>query len=767
MPATLTYPGVYIEELPSGVHTITGVSTSVTAFAGSAKRGSINKAVRILSFADYERRFGGLAIDSEMSYAVRQFFLNGGSEAWVVRLSKDPVAASHVLRNDVPQDVLEVTALDEGRTGNDIEIRVDHQTINPASTFSLTVSFASIDNPADNKTETFQNLSMNSDDPRYVEDIIGTQSVKGASELVKVKRLPSVGVLNSLSPGKSVSGQLGDVATLIDATHNRFRVAVDGLAPVALQINPATDLTGANASAHLGSLCTAIQRQVAASVPSFTCAPNATNDAIVMTSGTSGEKSTVRVLMGLGQDAAVGLKLGASNGGTETDAVAAIRPVEAPLQATLTSGVLTLAGVAGIPGSSKKSFQIQLDDFGTEVVTLPGAPPAAPGLQDQLADLATRVQTAVRGLKPNFPAYRDFTATVIGGNELQLASGTRGTGSSIKVALAPADTLANDLNLLANPPTQPTDVMLNGGVESPYTDAEAYSIFIADRSKREGIFALEEVDLFNLLCLPGVSDSGILADAMAYCVERRAFLIIDPPPTTDKPEEMLSLITGPKLPKEEHGTGAVYYPWIKIADPLKNGKLRTVAPSGTIAGLYARTDSTRGVWKAPAGTEAALVGVQGVAYSLTDLENGTLNPRGVNCLRIFPVFGPVAWGARTTRGDDQMTDQWKYVPVRRLALFLEESLYRGTKWIVFEPNDEPLWAQIRLNLGAFMQTLFRQGALQGSTPRDAYFVKCDKETTTQNDIDLGIVNIVVGFAPLKPAEFVVIKLQQIAGQIAV
>jgi phage tail sheath protein FI len=141
-----------------------------------------------------------------------------------------------------------------------------------------------------------------------------------------------------------------------------------------------------------------------------------------------------------------------------------------------------------------------------------------------------------------------------------------------------------------------------------------------------------------------------------------------------------------------------------------------------------------------------------------------LNPLGVNCLRSFPVNGRVVWGSRTLAGADQLASEWKYVPVRRTALFIEESLYRGTQWVVFEPNDEPLWAQIRMNVGAFMQNLFRQGAFQGSTPREAYFVKCDSETTTQNDIDNGIVNIIVGFAPLKPAEFVVIKLQQIAGQ---
>jgi uncharacterized protein len=240
-------------------------------------------------------------------------------------------------------------------------------------------------------------------------------------------------------------------------------------------------------------------------------------------------------------------------------------------------------------------------------------------------------------------------------------------------------------------------------------------------------------------------------------------MIVDAPKTAKTPSDMSTTISGTALPKTDHA--AVYYPWVKIPDPLKSGRLRTSAPSGTIAGVYARTDSNRGVWKAPAGMDASLAGVQAVEYLLTDPENGTLNPLGVNCLRVFPVFGAVAWGSRTLRGADAMSSEYKQTPIRRLALYIEESLYRGTKWVVFEPNDEPLWAQIRLNLGAFMHDLFRHGAFQGTTPQQAYFVKCDKETTTQSDINLGVVNIVVGFAPLKPAEFVIIQIQQIAGQV--
>ena len=153
-------------------------------------------------------------------------------------------------------------------------------------------------------------------------------------------------------------------------------------------------------------------------------------------------------------------------------------------------------------------------------------------------------------------------------------------------------------------------------------------------------------------------------------------------------------------------------------------------------------------------------------FNLTDLENGDLNIQAINCLREFKIYGDVVWGARTLQGNDQAGSEWKYIPIRRLALYIESSLYDGTQWVVFEPNDEPLWGQIRLNVGAFMKGLFLQGAFQGSSPAQAYFVKCDAENNPQASINLGIVNILVGFAPLNPAEFVVIQIQQIAGQLS-
>ena len=282
---------------------------------------------------------------------------------------------------------------------------------------------------------------------------------------------------------------------------------------------------------------------------------------------------------------------------------------------------------------------------------------------------------------------------------------------------------------------------------------------------------LRKTDMFNLLCLPpdnatGDVDTTVLQGALKLCVDRRAFLIVDPRRDWSAPSDVLDSHKGLaalSLSGDAARNAAVFFPRIKKADPARSGRIATFGPCGAVAGVMSRTDAQHGVWKAPAGLEAAVKNIQCLSISLTDRENGQLNSLGVNCLRSFPGSGPVVWGARTLRGADQLADEYKYVAVRRLALFIEESLYRGTQWIVFEPNDKPLWSQIRRNVGAFMQNLFRQGAFQGRTPHETYFVKCDGETTTQNDINQGVVNILVGFAPLRPAEFVIIRLQQMTG----
>jgi phage tail sheath protein FI/uncharacterized protein YjdB len=322
----------------------------------------------------------------------------------------------------------------------------------------------------------------------------------------------------------------------------------------------------------------------------------------------------------------------------------------------------------------------------------------------------------------------------------------------------------------STPPLSP--IALNGGADGdalwPATDGNFEVAMMSVPTA--GVFYLDRVDIFNLLCVPGETDAPTISLLQGYCVNKRAFYIVDCPKLSNTSKLTQSgpvgstsgsITAGPKA-----ANSAYYFPWVQAPDPLVGNRPTLYPPCGFVAGIYAATDSNRGVWKAPAGIQAGLTGVSGLQYNLTDTENGDLNIEAINCLREFKVYGDVVWGARTLQGNDQAGSEWKYIPIRRLALFIESSLYDGTQWVVFEPNDVPLWGQIRLNVGAFMQGLFLQGAFQGTSPQQAYFVKCDAENNPQSSIDLGIVNILVGFAPLYPAEFVVIQIQQIAGQVA-
>jgi phage tail sheath protein FI len=254
----------------------------------------------------------------------------------------------------------------------------------------------------------------------------------------------------------------------------------------------------------------------------------------------------------------------------------------------------------------------------------------------------------------------------------------------------------------------------------------------------------------------------IISATLTHCeMMKNRMAIIDPPPDLELDQE--TTVKGLALPSSY---SVLYYPWVKITNPFYNAKTNpnsdrtlAIAPSSFVAGIWARFDETQGVWKAPAGIEARLIGVAGLKYKIGDAENDQYNSLGVNCIRNFSRVGLVVWGARTlaTKADPE----WRYVPVRRTAIMIEQSIYEGTQWVVFEPNDNNLWSALRSNIGSFMHGLFRKGAFQGAKASDAYFVRCGLgDTMTQEDIDAGQVIVIVGFAPLKPAEFVIVRIQQ-------
>jgi len=584
MPVALTYPGVYVEEIKSGVHTIIGVATSITAFIGKAPRGPVAQATVINSFADYERQFGGLSVSSSMSYAVRDFFVNGGSQAVIVRLyHSDP----------------------------------------------------------------------------------GSPDASPA-------------VAAAASAAKFAVGLLTFVAAYPGAWGLGLRLTVD-------QKNTNNDVAKA-----------------VIKDPSLATAANLFNLTVTDTQTGAGESF---------------LNLSVLDGARRVDKVLASQ-------------------------SSLLRYDGALD--GKTVVAITAGKDKQGVLEGTIADAKTKLLAG------------------------KIAGDTKANLDILQKAVDDAQKALNDWQKANS---------VSDGLELTAAD------FVPATGYQQGLYALEQLyardQLFNLLCLPPYNptsnvgsadadvDVNVISVAASYCEQRRAVLLVDARSSWNTPTAAFDAYTDPSA--EQIGTrssnAALFFPRLQMPNTLHDNQIETFVPCGVVAGIFARTDTQRGVWKAPAGIDASLVGVSSLSVPLTNDENGELNPLGINCLRNFPVYGRVLWGSRTLKGADAFADEYKYVPVRRTALYIEESLYRGTQWVVFEPNDEPLWASIRLNVGAFMHNLFRQGAFQGLTPKDAYFVKCDKETTTQNDIDAGIVNILVGFAPLKPAEFVVLQLQQIAGQI--
>ena len=666
MPVNPTYPGVYIEEIPSGVRSITGVATSIAAFVGTFRKGLRDEAVTVHSYADFEREYGGLDRSSDTTSAIQQFFLNGGAQAHVVRVVHDgsnggtaAVASSETLTRDPGGGTQIVTAVagrvirgepaeDPGAWGDFVRLEVDYDTDDPTAHFNLTVGEVRVEGDRTSvlRTEVFRNLTMEPDRPNNAIEV-----VNAGSRMVTLNR-DGLGALPdpwSADFRPAANGTMGaDLPSppTIPAEGDPFDVSVDGGAAISgtIQYGGATVTTYPQLRTFLEQ---AIRRAAQdASVP---------ND-------------------------------------------------QKPVLAQATVGLIG-AGT----GTNPFRFTVR----------------------------------AGRAARPFDPA----TQPSFSGSAADDAGLSAGAGA------------------LVNDAQTPLTGGLDGGPAAAADPPAPAGAYIGSLALETGMHALEDVDIFNILCLPQVSNLGatdmraVYSQAEAYVEDRRAMLIVDIEAGVDTLDEMQTWINDNAALR--HKNAAVHFPRGRVPDLLNRNRPRSIGASGMIAGLWARTDTERGVWKAPAGADARLRNVESLAYNLTDAENGVLNPLGVNCLRKLPVYANICWGARTLEGADVIASDWKYVPVRRLTLFLEESLFRGTQWVVFEPDDEPLWSQIRISIGGFMQDLFRQGAFQGSTPREAYFVKCDAETTTQTDIDAGRVNIEVGFAPLKPADFVIVKIQQI------
>lgn len=650
-----TYPGVYVEEVSSGVRPITAASTSTAAFIGQAEKGLIGGPVKIYNFTEFQDQYGDFLSGAYLAHAVYQFFNNGGGSCYIIRVAEGEATADIVLRDRhatvaTRQPSLTIAANSPGAWGNGLIIAIADGTNDPTNEFNLDVYVGGEATPR----ESFTNLGMIPARVNYAE------SVNNISQYIEVT-VDTTNTNADLIDGTSVGQSAVDLLGLsADQTKLQININGDGYQEIDLQdaVDEAimADLsTAANVAAAIQAVVTGqgalpgLQKQLVSTpsnviFTSFTATQAA--NILTLTSGAPGVDSSVQVMPAsdINEDISWALKLGIAAGGTELFGSAILRPV---------------------------------------------------------------------------------------------------VNSSYLVG---SHTLPND------------------AVESVTAGDDGSPLITSDTEFTDAFSSLDNIDDVSLLAVPGRGSVQVVSAGINYCANRSlsdCFFIGDMAPDDDDVPDAQSFV-GLISPKNSYG--AVYMPWLLGTDPTGISSADIpIPPSGYVAGMYAKTDANRGVWKAPAGIESALAGASGLVANLTDAQHGDLNqdPYNVNVIRQFKSAGRVIWGARTISSDAE----YRYVPVRRMAIMLRVSLYRGTQWVVFEPNDEPLWAQIRLNVGAFMHNLFRQGAFQGASPKEAYLVKCDAETTTQNDINLGIVNIIVGFAPLKPAEFVMIKIQQLAGQV--
>lgn len=427
-----------------------------------------------------------------------------------------------------------------------------------------------------------------------------------------------------------------------------------------------------------------------------------------------------------------------------------------------------------IPGVGMQFYALEPGDIVPMTATVTnlrnstGANPPVFDTFDLIITYGTRIEV-----------YRSVNITIQQGKAGSLDKLINNISTLVTVAPISGNSYGSAFAYTTLPPTAPTvNFTLGTIVAYPTLPSPIPSTFTGSFSPSDFInvfqanSSLDNVQIFNLLLVPGVSDNTVVSAALAFAERKRAFALVDPPP-----QATAFLVPSSGLPDIESlvgsiptsQNGALYFPYLKTTDPISSLPTQ-VAPSGYVAGICATTDSTRGVWKAPAGMAAVLIGTTGPVPTgvMNDMQQGVLNSptsptTPVNCLRTFGS-STVVYGARTLVGTNTAFAQSKYVPVRRMTLFIEQSLVTSLTWVVFEPNDEPLWLAIRMTIEAFLLSLFNQGALQGDTPSDAFQVKCDKTTTTPADQQNGIVNIVIGVALLKPAEFVVITISQLAGQ---
>jgi uncharacterized protein len=768
MPVSPTYPGVYVQEVDSGSRTVSGVATSITAFIGRAPMGPANYPTMVYDYGEFQKAFGGRARDLPMTYAVEDFFNNGGSQALVVRVCAGaPLGTKSLLelKGDDPKYILKTKLT--GPVSALVFMTAEASTKKPG-TYTLTFRLGSATSKL--VLARFEDIPPESVDMTLKRSSVVDVTYGGAplepdamaKLLDAVVKTPAQfkGGSAPTTPTPTFRAGAGDNTLLIDTTTPGAWADDLELSLIKRRVTDPTTQIATDAFTLVADH-PSFQSPYMHDFADWTDLANLDAETGVLKLNTAPKIAKGDIGKWIGK----GIPLTRVPDG----AGAAV--------AMQVYGPLVL--MASSPGEWGNQIGVSFDKRNiTDDVAV------------KYADYGIDDSTDFWNVNVYYPLKKNQTGAQIGPAETigpvylgtidapcridhKLAVESQFLAARAPVAPVSGRDIPLDNTLVGL--TDPANADRRYGVLFDGEDGVSMSsdIIVGDENFRSGMFALEQADLFNILVIPpdplltGGDDDmiSIYGQAAPYCARRRAILIADP---LDKWSNAAKKSQFDRIVPTDFAINEItsrrsvftYFPRVKKLDPARGNREEVFSASGIIAGIFAGTDVRRGVWKAPAGIEAGMNGVTNLEHRLTDMQNGVLNQVGVNVLRDFPIIGKVVWGSRTLAGADVLSDDYKYLPVRRLTNYVEESLYRGSKWAVFEPNTESLWAQLRLTIGSFMGDLARQGAFYD------YFVRCDKSTTTQFDIDRGRVNVIVGMAPVKPAEFIILTIQQLAGQTA-
>lgn len=727
-------PGVYVEEVERGAKPIAGVGTSTAGFLGETERGPEEPRL-LTSYADYQRIFGGPVENRFLAQAVDGFFQNGGSRCFVGRVTAATTLANATLSPHSP------TA---GTLGPD------------ASPLDFGRVAAGTDRT---RTVVVRNRGQKGDDELTITDLEVTGSNKDDFEVAT--DVPQAGI--TLAPGETTGidvtftlgpNQSGEKsATLelsLDGSGTAENVPLQGTV-VATGDGTLGTSTG---TLHFGSFAVENERTATVTVnnlggttvtltgatfegpdsDAFSDPADIGANNVVIEAGGSADVEIAYAPSDIGEpEATLKLAYSSSNSPLEFDLVAdateSIIELEAVGPGDWGEGIAVTVGDGSLFAPAENDlFSLTVrywrDPADRAVAAAVLADPEtgndevpAPDVEETYDNLSTDEASG------DYYATRlGGNSTLIGVNEENSESGRRPANGTVWFGEEFSDAAVEPSHYDGNPNAKPED--------------------------RTGLAAFERIDEISIVCIPDENEyNNPLAEKLVtHCtMQGDRFAILQSPEQAGRPGDL--------EPSRRSDFAAFYYPWLTVAHP-ETGRDQTVPPGGHVAGIYARSDQEHGVHKAPANEQVR--GIRGLQLDISKGDQAILNPRGVNCIRTFRGRGTRVWGARTTSSDPA----WKYVNVRRLFLFVEESIDEGTQWVVFESNNEQLWARVRQTIRNFLTSVWQDGALMGTTPEEAFYVKCDRSTMTQNDIDNGRLICEIGIAPVKPAEFVVFRISQ-------